>query len=215
MRILLTGIAFLAATPVAAESATSPLQLRFEKLQMTARAGSPAFEVRMVDAGQSLLAQRNDGVVRIPDNWVTPASNTETVDALMLIGLSYATNNPPVPPELSKTTKAVAGVLGFVGRTVAEYEARRAGSGINGYNSLAQPKYNGYDDKPEALNPAQRGLIWAQNAGGCEARIVSGLRKMASKTNADQTQRQDSQQILRALGSAAWTPNDKCTPLAP
>lgn len=211
--MLASGAAF--ANPVQPAGMTSQidtagqnaLQLRFANAQKIVRAGSASFEVRIVDDQRSFFAQRNDGVVRLPRNFVTMAGDPAVIDAMALIGLSYATHRPPEVPQLGKTAKALTGVAGFVGREIAESQSTRAGAKQT--DLLAQPVVNNGERLQDPRNPMVRGMVWAKNSGGCEARIVAALQSMAKQAG-DVAVRQDAVVMLRALGSVAWTPDDRC-----
>jgi hypothetical protein len=185
----------------------SALQRRFASAQKIVRAGAAPFEVLIIDDQRSFLAQRNDGVVRLPRNLVTMAGDPAVIDALALIGLSYATHRPPTVPHLSRTAKVLTGVAGFVGREVAESQSTRAGTKQT--DLLAQPVVNNPDRLQDRFNPMTRGMVWAKSNGGCEASIVTALKSMAGQSG-DALLRQDAVAMLRALGSVAWSPDDRC-----
>jgi len=182
------------------------LQPPFDKVQQVVRAGHPAFEVRIVE-GRSFFAQRNDGVVRLPQSFVSNIADPTVLNAMALIGLSYATHRPQEVPQLSRTAKILTGVAGFVGRNIAENEAARAGAKPS--DLLAQPVVNNPDRIRDPQNPMVRGVIWAKATGACEASIVAALKSMA-RQDRDVTLRRDAVAMLRAMGSAAWAPDDRC-----
>ncbi len=194
--------------PVAASDAEqSALQARFAKAQRIVRAGLQPFDLRLVDGEMSFLAQHNDGFVRLPKNLVAIVGDPAALNALMLIGLSYATHRQPEAPQLSKTAKILTGVAGFVGRNAAESWERRYGTKAT--DLLAQPTVNNPDRLEDPQNPMLRGMIWAKTNGGCEAGIVAALRSLSNQ-HRDETLRQDALTMLRALGSTAWVPDDRC-----
>jgi hypothetical protein len=194
-------------SPVASAEAQSALQRRFENAQKIARPGLPSFEVRIADGQSSFFAQRNDGIVRLPGSIVASTSDPAIIDAMALIGLSYATRRRPEAAQLSKTAKILTGVAGFVGREIAEREALRTGAKQT--DLLAQPVVNNGERLADPQNPMLRGMIWAKANGACEAKIVAALKSMAGQ-NRDAVLQQDARGMLRALGSVAWSPDDRC-----
>jgi len=189
------------------ETGASAVQLRFDKAQQVVRAGLPAFEVRIVE-GRSFFAQRNDGVVRLPQNFVANIGDPDVLDAMALIGLSYATHRPDQTPQLGKTAKILTDVAAYFGRQVAENEERRAGTKES--DLLALPVVNNPDRMADPRNPMVRGVIWAKANGACEASIVAVLKSMA-RQDRDAALRKDAVAMLRAMGSAAWAPDDRCS----
>lgn len=190
--------------PVATVAPSQPtslaaLQARFAKLQQIARPHDVPFELRLVDEGQAFLGQRGDGLVRLPQDWALAAPDGETLDFLMLLGLANAIAREPAPQGPSTATKIVTGTLGYIGANVADN--RRS-------LTLPAPHFESGAPSSEPV-PALRALTWSTASGGCEARIIAGLQKI--KTINGPIGR-DTQKILKALGSVAWTPNDRCGP---
>jgi hypothetical protein len=190
--------------PVASEAPNqqlSPefLQTQFAKLQQIARPHDLAFELRLVDETQALLEQQDDGIIRLPQEWVLAAPDGETLDFLMLLSLSDAIAREPTRQGPSTATKIVTGTLGAIGASVADNRWR---------SPLPFPHF-----EPSALSSepssALRALTWTTATGGCEARIVAGLHKLEDLGGPIG---RDARQILRALGSVAWTPNERCGP---
>ena len=221
MRLVVLSSLLLSVAPVSAQNlpveldvtapnkAPASLEARFSKLQQIARAGLPPYSLRIVAADQSLLAQQSDGFLRLPESALRIVRSDENLDALMLIGLSYATHKPTPRPSLSKAAQALAGVAGFIGYEAAASRYETTGGSPLDY--LAQPDYRGPDQTRKTFSPALRGFSWAKAAGGCEATIITGLRALAAGNRPSQISL-DSQKILRELGPVAWTPDDRCRP---
>lgn len=175
------------------------LQARFTKVQQLARPSSTPFEFRIVGAGQALLGQVNDGVVRLPEDWAAAAPDSETLDFLMLMGLADVISREPAPQGPSTATKIVTGTLGWIAANATDNR-----SGLD----LTPPRYESSASSSEP-NPALRALNWTTSTGGCEARVIDGLQKLEAINGPIG---RDARQILKALGPVAWTPNDRCDP---
>ncbi len=181
--------------------ALAHLQARFAKLQQVARPDHMSLDLQLVDDGQDLLGQRDDGIIRLPQNWAQAAPDRETLDFLMLMGLANATLQKPQQQGPSTATKIVTSGLGLI----AHYATKPS----------TPPVYRKQQDHSDTgtstgnLTPALRALNWATKAGGCEARIIAGLQKLE---NISGTIGRDSRLILKALGPVAWTPDDRCAP---
>lgn len=192
--------------PVVAGAPSQPatlaaLQARFAKLQHNTRPHDLPFELRLVEATQALLEQRDDGIVRLPQDWAAAAPDKETLDFLMLLGLADAIAREPALQGPSTATKIVTGTLGFIGANIADN--RRS-------LPLPHPQFESSAplSKPES---ALRALTWTTATGGCEARIVAGLHKLEDIYGPIG---RDARRILKALGPVAWTPDDRCGPPA-
>lgn len=185
-------------------ASTKNLQARFARLQQAVRPDGVSFELHLVDTGQSLLRQRDDGVVRLPEDWVAAAPDAETLDFLMLLGLSNAITPGQTREGPTTATKVVTGAIGFIGVNAARIRDRQpVVIGLPRFESAAP------STKPDK---ALRALSWAVASGGCEARVVSGLRRLEAIHGEIGI---DSRQIVKDLGAVAWTPNDHCNPPAP
>jgi hypothetical protein len=178
------------------------LQAQFAKLQQVARPHDLAFELRLVDEGQALLGQRGDGIVRLPQDWALAAPDGETLDFLMLLGLSDATMSVPIPRGPSTATKIVTGTLGWIAKAEEARRTRRT------WDPWSAPHFESSAPSREP-GPALRALTWTTATGGCEARVIAGLNKLEDLGGPIGG---DSRQILKALGPVAWTPNDRCGP---
>lgn len=189
----------------------SDLQARFAKLQQLVRPDDVAFELQLVDPDQPLLGQRRDGVIRLPQGWITAAPDRETLDFLMLLALSDAVTHEPTRGGPSTTTKVVTGVIGFVGVTAAKNQQRSASRdpGLHIPYKPA-PQFPSYPS-PGQPGTALRALGWAVASGGCEAKIVSGLRRLKDHPGAIGA---TARQVIKDFGAVAWTPNDRCVPPA-
>jgi hypothetical protein len=199
---LATPVIAEAPVPVAADGPsqqTSPaiLLARFAKLQQIVRPHDLAFELRLVDESQAFLEQGNDGIVRLPQDWALAAPDGETLDFLMLLGLADVIAREPIRKGPSTAAKIVTGTLGYIAANVADN--RRA-------TKLPAPRFGASASSTEPV-PALRALTWTTATGGCEARVVAGLHKLADIKGRIG---RDSRQILKALGAVAWTPNDRC-----
>jgi hypothetical protein len=177
------------------------LQARFDKLQRIARPNDIAFELRLVDEAQALRAQQGDGIVRLPQDWAMAAPDGETLDFLMLLGLADAIARKPIRKGPSTATKIITGTLGFIGANIADNRGRSA---------LPFPHFDSNAPSGEP-SPALRALTWTTASGGCEARIIAGLRKLEAM---GRPIGREARLILKALGPVAWTPNDRCGPPA-
>jgi hypothetical protein len=199
----------LAEVPVAADAPSqhisiSVLQARFAKLQQVARPDKVPFELQLVGEGQAFLGQFNDGIVRVPEDWVLAAPDQDTLDFLMLLGLSNATLSEPTLKGPSTATKIVTGTLGWIAKAEEARRTRRT------WNPWSTPHFETSATSGEP-GPALRALTWTTATGGCEARIVAGLHKLKAINGPIG---RDARQILKALGAVAWTPNDRCGPPA-
>lgn len=213
MRALFLGFACLALVPstltasqVRIAAKPSDLQTRFDRLQTVARSGVPAMAIETISGNVSLFTQRGDGVVRIPASLVITATNGDVTDALMLVALSQATNNPAKPLGISDTTRTLAAVASFVGSSVAENRVNLTGrNAAYETTGIYQPENN--PDAPPAVNPVIRAMMWTKANGGCEARIVSGLNELAKGSDVLAA---DARKIVKALGATAWSPDTCC-----
>jgi hypothetical protein len=177
------------------------LRIRFATLQQIARPNDGPFELRLVDAGFPLFGQDDDGIVRLPADWVAFAPDGETLDFLMLLGLANAIAREPEPRRPSTATKIITGTLDYVGANLADNRRTL---------HLPAPHFAS-STSPSELAPASRALTWTTATGDCEARIVAGLHKLKAINGPIG---QDVRQILKALGPVAWTPYDRCRPPA-
>lgn len=175
------------------------LQTRFAKVQQLARPSSTPFELRIVGAGQPLLGQVNDGIVRLPEDWAAAAPDSETLDFLMLLGLADVISREPAPQGPSTATKIVTGTLGWIAANAADNRNEL---------DLTPPRFESSAASIEP-KPALRALNWTTATGGCEARVIGGLQKLAVINGPFG---REARQILKALGPVAWTPNDRCNP---
>jgi hypothetical protein len=202
--VFATPVISAAPVPIVSEvpsqhASLAELQARFAKVQQLARPRDMPFELRIVDAGQDLLGQANDGIVSLPQDWALAAPDGETRDFLMLLALADAIAREPAPQGPSKAAKIVTGTLGYIAATVADYSRAI---------TLPAPKYESNAKSSEPV-PALRALAWATAAGGCEARIVAGLHQLKAINGpiGHETRR-----VIKTLGAVAWTPNDRCGP---
>ena len=175
------------------------LQARFADLQRQARTDGALFELRLVGADQPLLGQVNDGIVRLPEDWAVAAPDPETLDFLMLLGLADAIARSPAPQGPSTATKIVTGTLGWIAANTIDNPRH-----IN----LSAPRFDSSASPSEPM-PALRAVNWTTATGGCEARVIFGLRRLEAVNGPIG---RDARQILKALGPVAWTPNDRCGP---
>lgn len=184
------------------QQSIADLQGRFLKLQQVARPNGGSFELQLVDAEQSLLRQRNDGIVRLPKDRISLIPDDETLDFLMLLGLVVA-STPEAPRKGPSTAaRAITGAIGFIGVNAVRISAQQP--------IAIRPHFESAKSS-ERRDKALIALSWAVTAGGCEARIVSSLRKLEAVHGAVGI---DARQILNDLGSVAWTPDDRCSPAA-
>ncbi len=206
--IPLAALAAPAMSQVAAPPATaapSPglsladLQARFADLQQQARPHAAPFALQLAGAGQPLLGQGNDGIVRLPEDWAVAAPNRDTLDFLMLLGLADAIVRKPAPQGLNNATRIVTGTLGWIAANATD---NRRGL------DLSAPRFDSSASPGEPM-PALRALHWTTATGGCEARVILGLHQLET---IDGPIGRDARQILKALGTVAWTPNDSCGP---
>lgn len=176
------------------------LQSRFAVLQQKVRPDNAPFELRLVIGGAPLLGQSDDGLIRLSEDWVAAAPDGDTLDFLILLALSDAISRESVPSGPDRATKVVTGVLGYVGYLATQRNRPLAVIPSSG------PRFA---ERPPALGggPATRALNWTTIVGGCEARVVAGLRKMQ---DANAIIGREARQILKSLGAIAWTPNDRC-----
>lgn len=184
------------------------LQARFARLQQLVRPDDLAFELQLVNADQSLLQQRRDGIIRLPQDWVAAAPDRETLDFLMLLALSDAVTHAPPPAGPSETTKVVTSVIGLIAVNAAKNQERSASRdpGLH----LPRARFASIPS-PGQSGTALRALGWAVASGSCEAKIVFGLRRLGAVPGAMGVA---SRQIVKDLGPVAWTPNDRCGPAA-
>jgi hypothetical protein len=175
------------------------LQARFADLQRQARMDGELFELRLVGAGQDLLEQVNDGIVRLPEDWVVAAPDRETLDFLMLLGLADAIARKPAPQDPGSATKIVTGTLGWIAANATDNRRRL---------DLSAPRFDS-NASPREPTPALRALNWTTATGGCEAQVIFGLRQLEAMNGPIG---RNARQILKALGPVAWTPNDQCGP---
>jgi hypothetical protein len=175
------------------------LQARFADLQRQARTEGELFELRLVGAGQDLLGQVNDGIVRLPEDWAAAAPDRETLDFIMLLGLADAIARKPAPKGPNTATKIVTGTLGWIAANTIDN---------TGHINLFAPRFDSNASPSEPM-PTLRALNWTTVAGGCEARVIFGLRQLEAMNGPIG---RDARQILKALGPVAWTPNDQCGP---
>lgn len=213
MRALLLGLACLTlvpATPAVSQTAIavkqSDLQTRFDRLQSVARSSVPAMAIETISGNVSLFTQRGDGIVRLPTTLFATIKDDDVTDALMLVALSQAANNPAKPAGVSGTTRTLATVASFVGSSVAENRVNLTGrNAAYETTGIYQPENN--PDAPPAVNPVIRAMMWAKANGGCEARIVSGLNELAKGNDVLAA---DARKIVKALGATAWSPDTRC-----
>jgi hypothetical protein len=194
------------ASPNSAVISNNDLQTRFDRLQSVARSGVPAMAVETISGKASLFTQRGDGVVRLPTTLFATVKDSDVTDALMLIALSQATNNPAKPAGVSNTTRTLATVASFVGSAVAENRAILAGRNPS-YETTGIYQPGNSVDAPPAVNPVIRAMMWAKASGGCEARIVEGLNELAKGSDFLAV---DARKIVKALGATAWSPDTRC-----
>ncbi len=194
----------IASASVTTERAsTTDLQVRFAKLQQVARPNGEPFTLQIAKPGQSLLRQGNDGIVLLPEDWVTAAPDAETLDFLMLLGLFEAISLEPTREGPSTLTKIITGTIGFIGVNAARSKDRQP-------VAIKPPRFeSAAPSRP--LNTALRALSWAVASGGCEARVVAGVRMLEAGNGEIGA---ESRQIVKDLGAVAWTPNDRCRPPA-
>jgi hypothetical protein len=201
--ILATLLAPVASGAAPTHTAQALLAARFDAMQAVVRAGQPHYAVKIVAEDQSIHSQQGDGVVRIPLSAIRSAKSTEMLDMLLLLGLSQATYNPQrAERKITGTARTAIDALAYFGQAYAT-------RGHIDYDQVGQRRPENEIDKPPSLRPAQRALIWAKTTGGCEARLIVGLNAMA-KPQKSQLSR-DAQQTLAALGSAAWSPDTRCS----
>jgi len=213
----ISGLATTAMAEVAAPpSATGPshhqsladLQSRFAKLQQVVRSNNEPFDLQLVGDGETLLGQRRDGVIRLPENWVEAAPDRGTLDFLMLLALSdAATREPtrePARERPSAITRAVTNAIVFIAVNAAKNAAGSASRDL-----YLQPPSSPSIRSQGKPDTALRALGWAVASGSCEARIVAGLRRLETVAGAIGVA---SRQIVKDLGAVAWTPNDRCSP---
>lgn len=74
-------------------------------------------------------------------------------------------------------------------------------------SSLAQPELS---NEPEPVNWATEGLFRAQKAGSCEAVTVGLFKRLSRDATLNPGQRLMASRMLRALGIAAFHPDDSC-----
>jgi hypothetical protein len=213
MRTLFLGLACLALVPSTLTASQeriavdqNDLQTRFDRLQSIARSGVPAMAVETISGTASLFTQRGDGVVRIPASLVITATNGDVTDALMLVALSQATNNPAKASSVSNTTRTLATVASFVGSSVAENRVKLTGRNA-AYETTGAYQPENSVEIPPAVNPVIRAMMWAKASGGCEARIVEGLKELAKGSDVLAA---DARKIVKALGATAWSPDTRC-----
>lgn len=213
MRALFLGLACLTlvpATPAVSQAGIavkySDLQTRFDRLQSVARSGVPAIVIETTGGTSSLFDQRGDGIVRMPETVLNAASHKDVTDALMLVALSQAVNNPAKPLRLSSTARTLAGVAAFVGNSVAEARVLKIGRNAS-YETTGTYRPENRADAPPSVNPVIRAMMWAKASGGCEARIVSGLTELGKGTDVLAS---DARKIMKALSASAWSPDTRC-----
>lgn len=190
-------------------NAEAILGTRFAAMQSIVRSGQPLYAIKIVSGDQSIHQQMDDGVVRISVPTIRAAKSSEVLDMVLLIGLSQATYNPQKPYRLITGAARVAtDILGIVGQQVAESRVESAGRSNAAYDQVGQRREENEIQKPASLRPAERAFIWAKSVGGCEARIVDGLTRIAKAERSQDAL--DAQRTLADLGPVAWTPNTKC-----
>jgi hypothetical protein len=182
------------------------LQSRFDRLQQVARSTQERFDLQLVGEGQSLFGQRGDGVIRLPEDWVAAAPDRQTLDFLMLLALSDALAREPAREEPGAATKVITGAIAFIGVNAAK-NAPRSASRDPGLH-FAAARFAPIPSLAER-GTALRALSWAVASGGCEAKIVAGLRRLETVAGAIGT---GSRQIVKDLGAVAWTPDERCGP---
>ncbi len=178
-------------------------------MQSIVRSGQPLYAIRIVTGDQSIHQQMDDGVVRISASTIRAAKSSEMLDMVLLVGLSQATYNPQKPYRLINGAARVAtDVLGILGQNVAESRVERSGRRNVAYDQVGQRREENEIQAPVSLRPTERAFIWSKSVGGCEARIVDGLTRIAKSDRSQDAL--DAQRTMNELGSVAWTPNTRC-----